>query len=114
MAYKTSRRELLDTLGETTFRGEQFDTNVSFIWVEAQPGEGPRLHRHAYDEVFVVLEGTARFRVGDEEIVATSGDILVGPANVPHAFVNAGPGVLRQMDLHVTDHILTEWLEEDD
>jgi quercetin dioxygenase-like cupin family protein len=113
MADKTSLQELLETLGETTFRGEQFNTNVSFIWVEMEPGGGVRLHRHRYDEVFVVLEGTARFRVGDEVIMASTGDILVGPANVPHAFVNAGSGILRQMDLHVTSHILTEWLDDD-
>ena len=112
MALKTSREELRDAAGEVDFRGEHFGTNVSFIWVEARPGEGPRLHRHAYDEVFVILEGNARFRVGDETIEVTSGDVLVGPANVPHAFKNIGPGVLRQIDIHVSDHILTEWLEE--
>lgn len=108
----TSRQELRDAAGEVAFHGEQFDTQVSFFWVESQPGQGPRLHRHAYDEVFVILEGNVRFRVGDEEVVATGGDILVGPANVPHAFENIGPGILRQIDIHVSDHILTEWLEE--
>jgi len=113
MVHKTSRQELLDTSGEALFRGEQYDTNVSFFWVEQRPGRGPGLHRHPYDEVFVVLEGTGRFRVGDEEIVATAGDILVGPAGVPHAFVNAGSGILRQIDIHLSDHVVTEWLEKD-
>src|SRR5690606_20646263 len=30
------------------------------------PGTGPRLHVHPYDETFVVVEGMARFFVGDE------------------------------------------------
>jgi hypothetical protein len=35
-------------------------------------GEGPRLHVHPYDEVFVVTEGRGRFFVGDAIIDAFS------------------------------------------
>jgi mannose-6-phosphate isomerase-like protein (cupin superfamily) len=86
--------------------------DVSFIWVVAQPGDGPRLHRHPYPETFIVLEGEATFTVGDETIVVTAGDIVVGPANVPHRFVNSGSGILRQIDIHDAGDFSTEWLEE--
>jgi len=113
MAIVVSRQDLIDSEGDVTFRGHKYgDSNVSFIWVEAGAGDGPRLHRHAYEEIFIVLEGSATYTVGDETVVAKTGDIVVGPANVPHAFVNNGPGILRQIDIHATGHILTEWLEK--
>jgi len=34
------------------------------IVVDARPDGGPRLHRHPYEEVFVVQEGTATFTAG--------------------------------------------------
>lgn len=112
MATVVSRQTLIDTEGDLTFRGHRHGVaNVSYILVEATSGEGPRLHRHTYDEVFIVLEGSVTFTVGDETVVASAGDTVVGPANVPHRFVNNGPGVLRQIDIHATGNILTEWLE---
>jgi quercetin dioxygenase-like cupin family protein len=47
-------------------RGDEIGAAVSVIVVDAAPGEGPRLHRHAYREVFVVLEGEATFTLGTE------------------------------------------------
>jgi quercetin dioxygenase-like cupin family protein len=50
-------------------------------------GDSPPLHVHrGEDEVFHILEGEVRFRVGDREIVAHTGDTLVGPKGVPHTF----------------------------
>ncbi|MDQ3657289.1 MAG: cupin domain-containing protein [Chloroflexota bacterium] len=113
MATVVSRQDLIDADGDTTFRGSKHGApNVSYIWVELEPGQGPRLHQHSYEEVFVVLEGTVTFTVGGEVITAQAGDTVVGPANVPHKFVNSGPGTLRQVDIHATGNILTEWLHE--
>lgn len=63
-------------------------------------GEGPRLHVHPYDETFIVIEGRARFTVGDASIEAAAGQVVLGPAGVPHAFVNLGPGRLQTIDIH--------------
>lgn len=87
------------------------DVGVSFILVDAWPGRGPRLHRHAYAEVFVVQEGRATFTVGDDTIEATGGQVLIVPAGVPHKFVNSGDGPLRQIDIHASERMETEWLE---
>jgi len=98
-----------DDLGE--FQGHHLGANVSLIVVDAPPGGGPRLHRHPYEEVFVVQEGTAIFTAGDEKIEAKGGQVVVVPAGVPHKFVNSGKGRLRQVDIHASDRFLTEWLE---
>jgi mannose-6-phosphate isomerase-like protein (cupin superfamily) len=95
------------------FEGHHYgDTNVSFIVVDAPPGSGPKLHRHPYEEVFVVQEGDATFTAGDEVIEAHGGQVVVVPAGVPHKFVNSGSGRLRQIDIHATERFITEWLED--
>lgn len=95
------------------FEGYRFgDVGVSFIWVELQPGQGPKLHRHDYQEVFVVIEGHAIYTLGEETIEVTGGQVVIAPAGLPHAFVNAGPGVLRQIDIHASDRFATVWLED--
>ena len=83
---------------------------VSIIFVDVPPGGGPRLHRHPYLEIFIVHEGVAAFTVGDAAYEVTAGQIVVAPADVPHAFVNTGAGSLRQTDIHCSDRFMTEWL----
>jgi len=84
---------------------------ASLIFFAGPPGSGPRLHRHPYPEIFVIQEGEATFIVGDDTINAVGGQILIAPAGTPHKFTNTGPGQLRQLDIHLNDHFITEWLE---
>lgn len=72
-------------------------------------GEGPRLHVHPYDETFIVIEGRARFFVGDRTLDAGQGEVVFGPAGVPHRFENLGPGRLQTIDIH---HSPT-WIQTD-
>ena len=84
---------------------------ISLIFVDAEPGRGPSLHRHDYAEVFIVQEGEATFTVGDVERVVRAGEIAIAPAGQPHRFVNSGEGRLRQIDIHLSPRFVTEWLE---
>jgi quercetin dioxygenase-like cupin family protein len=93
------------------FQGRLVGASVSVIVVDAPPGDGPRLHRHPYEEVFVVQEGSATFTAGADVIEAAGGQVVVVPAGVAHKFVNSGTGQLRQVDIHASDHFATEWLE---
>ncbi len=90
--------------------GDELGASVSIIVVDARPGAGPALHRHPYEEVFVVLEGEATFTFGDHDRVVRAGETVVAPAGVPHRFVNSGPGQLRQVDIHPRPRFETEWL----
>ena len=94
------------------FEGYQHDAGVSFIVIDAPPGSGPKLHRHPYEEVFVVQEGSATFTAGDDIIEASGGQVVVVRAGVAHKFVNSGAGRLRQIDIHASDRFITEWLED--
>ena len=91
------------------FQGYQYDASVSFIVVDASPGSGPKLHKHPYEEVFVVQEGNATFTAGDEVIEVSGGQVVVVPAGVAHKFVNSGAGRLRQVDIHASERFVTEW-----
>jgi len=82
------------------------------IFFDGPPGSGPTLHRHPYAEIFVLLEGRARFTLGNASIDASGGQILIAPAGVAHAFVNSGSVSLRQIDIHLSDRFVTEWLNE--
>jgi mannose-6-phosphate isomerase-like protein (cupin superfamily) len=88
------------------------DVPASLIFFDGPPGSGPKLHRHPYAEIFVIQEGQAIFIVGDAMIEASSGQILIAPAGVPHNFTNSGSGPLRQLDIHLNDRFETEWLED--
>ena len=86
------------------------DAPITLIFFDGAPGSGPRLHRHPYAEIFIVQEGTATFTVGDETFEVHGGQIAVAPAGVPHKFVNSGEGQLKQIDIHVNERFVTEWL----
>lgn len=86
---------------------------ASLIFFNGPPDSGPRLHSHPYPELFVIEEGEATFVVGDDLTIATAGQILIAPAGVPHKFTNTGSGFLRSIDIHLSDHFITTWLEEE-
>ena len=90
--------------------GKTIGTGITLIrYVTDEIGEGPTLHVHPYDEVFTITEGRARFTVGDKTIDAQAGDIVLGPANIPHGYQNLGPGRLDSLDIHLSP----EWIQYD-
>jgi mannose-6-phosphate isomerase-like protein (cupin superfamily) len=111
--YIVNRDELATGDGSPEFvgAGHPGGARLCLILVDARPGGGPRLHRHPYEEVFVVQEGRATYVVGETEYEVGAGDIVVVPAGLPHRFVNSGDGPLRQLDIHVSPRFQTEWLE---
>jgi mannose-6-phosphate isomerase-like protein (cupin superfamily) len=75
---------------------------VSIFLVEAKAGRGAPLHCHDYDEVILIQEGSSRFVAGEELRDTSPGEIVVVKAGTPHGFVNIGPGILKQIDIHVS------------
>lgn len=92
-------------------RGADHGASVSLIFDHSEPGKGPRLHRHPYDEVWVVKEGSVSFRLGDTSHSVGPGDIVIAPADVPHGFVNDGTERLDLVCIHASPTFNTEWLE---
>ena len=94
------------------FEGKSIGTNVTvFFFSTEKVRYGPPLHFHLYDEIFIIRQGRARFTIGDHRFIAEAGDIVLGPANVPHKFENLGPGRLETTDIHLSDHFEQTELE---
>jgi quercetin dioxygenase-like cupin family protein len=93
------------------FEGRGRGTSVSFFITHGAPGTGPVLHRHPYEEVFIVQSGVATFTVGDETVDAEGGHILIVPPNTPHKFVNSGDDTLHMVSIHPVDQMEQEDLE---
>ena len=92
------------------FEGRDIGTGVTVLfYVTDEVGIGPRWHFHPYDELFIVRVGSALFTIGDERIEAKAGDILLGPANIPHKYHNLGPGRLETTDIHLSE----TWIQTD-
>jgi quercetin dioxygenase-like cupin family protein len=100
-----------DTLETGNLKGADRGTTISLILDESEPGHGPRLHRHPYDETWVVVDGDLTFQLGDERLEVRAGDIVIAPPDVPHAFTNNGPGRSKLVCVHANPTFETEWLE---
>jgi quercetin dioxygenase-like cupin family protein len=49
---------------------------------------GPPLHHHAFDEAFYVIDGMLTFRLGDEDVTCSRGELAFAPGGTPHTFAN--------------------------
>jgi mannose-6-phosphate isomerase-like protein (cupin superfamily) len=87
------------------------DVAVSVYLVEAQPGRGAPLHVHEYDEIVFVQVGRSRIVVENEIRDVGPGEILIVKAQTPHGFINAGDGILKQIDIHVSPRFKQQNLE---
>jgi quercetin dioxygenase-like cupin family protein len=106
--------DISDLPGSATaerFEGGRYGGSASGFIVHNQPGQGPQLHRHPYDETFILLEGQATFTVDGEEIEARAGQIVIAPPRAEHKFVNSGEGVLRMVTIHPAPVMEQEDLE---
>jgi mannose-6-phosphate isomerase-like protein (cupin superfamily) len=100
-----------DALNITSLKGEDHGATISVILDHSQPGQGPKLHRHPYDETWVVHEGHITFQLGDEQLHAGPGDVVIAPPGAPHKFTNDGPGPCSVVCIHASPTMITEWLE---
>ena len=100
-----------DLRGGSTFVGDDHGgVPVSSILDRSEPGGGPALHRHPYDEVWVVEEGQATFTAGKRRLAAGPGTVVVVRAGTPHKFLNTGTTPVRMVCIHTSSRMQTEWL----
>ena len=90
--------------------GKEFGTDITILFYATdEVGKGPVWHVHTYDEVFIIRKGRALFTIGKDKIVAEEGDIVFGPAEIPHKFENLGPDRLESTDIHLS----RSWVQTD-
>lgn len=93
------------------FVGAEHGADISYFFVENQPGEGPALHWHPYSETWIVLDGMVRIRRGDETLTAVAGDTATVPPHVVHGFTNIGAGVLKIICIHASATIIQTFVD---
>src|SRR5690348_29384 len=111
MELRTHARYLPGSDDSREFVGADHGAELTLILVNVETGHGPNLHRHPYEEIFVVHAGTGRFVVDESEVQASAGDIVIAPAGTAHRFVNAGSDRLQLTAIHHNANFVTEWLE---
>lgn len=113
MEMVVNKQELPGSETSRQFEGYlYYEGNVSFFISETPPMRGPSLHKHPYQEIFVVLDGQLTCTVGDAAIEAAAGQIVIVPADTPHKFINSGSTVARHVDIHASAKMITTWLDE--
>jgi len=89
-----------------TYKVRSAETDGAYFCFEVTttPGFGPPLHRHAYRELFYVLEGSYEFTVEREgrmeTITGAAGTAVAVPPDVPHTFKNTSDGPARLLFVH--------------
>ena len=90
-----------------TYKARSAETGGAYFCFEVAttPGFGPPLHRHAYRELFYVLEGRYEFTLEREgrveTIVGEPGTAVAVPPNVPHTFRNTTDMPARLLFVHL-------------
>jgi mannose-6-phosphate isomerase-like protein (cupin superfamily) len=106
MPHITASKERISRL-----QGSEHGASISLILDHSQPGEGPRLHRHPYDETWVVHDGQLTFQLDAQQLKVGPGDVVIAPAGAPHKFINNGPHRCSLVCIHASPSISTQWLE---
>ena len=73
---------------------------ISFVELAMDPRHLIRGHVHARTDVWIhVLHGEVGVRVADDEAIATAGDYLLKPREIPHAMWNPGDEPNRLIEI---------------
>ena len=69
--------------------GDVPEAGMNVSWVEVEPGSSQQEHTHDEEQAYLVVSGSGRMRVGDEEAEVGEGDLVHVPSGVSHGLVNA-------------------------
>ena len=70
------------------------------------PGQSAKLHKHPYQEMFVLQDGRVTFTIGDTTLQVSAGNVVVAPANTPHKYTNTGTEPLQMISFHPSSQVI--------
>jgi mannose-6-phosphate isomerase-like protein (cupin superfamily) len=95
--------------------GAESGGTLAVAEIIAPPQAGPPVHLHIdQDEVFYVLDGRFEFVLGDQTLIAETGDAVQVPRQTFHSFKNVGTTTARLLDFHTPagmEHFFNECAE---
>jgi mannose-6-phosphate isomerase-like protein (cupin superfamily) len=80
-----------------TVSGADTSGRFSVIDMHIPPGGGPPLHRHDFEETFVILEGEIEATFRGQKMRVRAGETINIPANAPHRFQNVASVPVRMI-----------------
>jgi mannose-6-phosphate isomerase-like protein (cupin superfamily) len=104
-----SREELWNGTSHLFTGSERENVPISFFWDEYSHGQGPKLHKHPYEEIHIVEEGTATFTLTNKRVEVNADQVVIVPKYAPHAFVNNSGDVLKIISIHCSGTLITEY-----
>ena len=73
--------------------GRYYDWDNSTVQVTSMgPGNGPPLHTHPVEEMFVLIEGECSFIIGEEMLHIKAPSVVRVPPHTPHSPTSLGSG----------------------
>ena len=79
-------KNLIDYSDDSVVSKTILDKKVGTITLFAfDKGQGLSEHTSPYDAVVQIIDGLGQFKIGKTEVPAKEGQILIMPANIPHA-----------------------------
>ena len=78
-----------------TISGENTNGRFCVVDMHIPAGGGPGLHRHDFEETFILLEGEMEATFRGKKTTVRAGETLHIPANAPHKFHNASSTAVR-------------------
>src|SRR3954451_3283396 len=98
--------------GRFLLEGARFGLrHLTLVMGESAPGFGTPLHRHDYEELFIVHGGRGTYQVGDAVIEAGPGDVVLIPSGMAHKFANLGTETLYHTAIHSSGTFVEDVLE---
>ncbi len=91
------------------FQGAEHAADVSFFVVEFSHGQGPKRHRHPYEETFILLNGEIEIILDGATQTVSGRKVVVIPAGAWHEFKVRSQGPVSMINLHPTPKMITEW-----
>ncbi|MGI8629649.1 MAG: cupin domain-containing protein [Solirubrobacteraceae bacterium] len=91
--------------------GDTPDAAIAVTWVDIQPGAEQHPHSHDPQQVYVIINGTGRMLVGDEERDVRVGDLVYVPSRALHGIVNTGTGMLSYVSSATPTFSITDLYE---
>jgi quercetin dioxygenase-like cupin family protein len=90
--------------------------DVLLVMNECEPGMDLRPHSHEFDQLALIVKGTARYHVGDVANEVGPGSVLLVPAGVEHYIEPTGTETVENIDVFAparTDYLhLLDWMRE--
>jgi len=76
-------------------------TNGSIAYIEPRGGGPSPSHSHVDDHLFIVIDGTATIKLGDETIIVKADESIVVPGATLHSIWNETEDMLKMIGLSV-------------